>query len=101
MQAARYMFARALPASLQNLVPASSTSVPPGTALFMDTDPMPLAIGSVVYRMEMSAFTQTDTFGVPPTFEVSLARLSANGGQITGEQEHVYGYAPIGERSRT
>lgn len=96
MQAARYMFARALPASLQNLVPASSTSVPPGTALFMDTDPMPLAIGSVVYRMEMSAFTQTDTFGVPPTFEVSLARLSANGGQITGEQEHAYAYSATG-----
>lgn len=96
MQAARYMFVRALPASLQNLVPASSTRVPAGTALFMDTDPMPLAFGSVVYRMEMSAFTQTDTFGVPPTFEVSLARLSASGGQITGEQEHAYAYSATG-----
>jgi hypothetical protein len=98
LETARFTFVQSLPPVLRDIVPhpAGARQVPPGTTLFLNTDPTSVSFGSVNYQMQMSAFTQTQTFGVPPTFEVALDRLSSAGGQVMGEQEHVYSYASTG-----
>jgi hypothetical protein len=71
----------------------SSSPVAPNTSLLLDTDPVPLSVGGLSYRMVLSAFTVTDAFGSPPQMDVALWRFARQGGRITGEQEHVYGYS--------
>ena len=51
--------------------------------------------------MGLSVDNLPAVFDQPPQLAVGLDRLVSAGGMLTGEQEHVYGYAPIGGMSFT
>ncbi len=75
------------------MIGQTAAPVPADTLLFLDTRPVPLSINSLVYHLELSAFTATDQFGSPPEMDTALYRLSTTAGRVTGEQEHVYAFS--------
>jgi hypothetical protein len=59
------------------------------------TDPVNVTVNGVTYRMTMSAESPPVAFDQPPQLNVELDRTTAEDGLINGEQEHLYGYAPL------
>jgi hypothetical protein len=45
--------------------------------------------------MYLSVFTEPAAFDLPPQLDVQLDRTTARDGHLTGEQDHIYGYAPL------
>jgi hypothetical protein len=59
------------------------------------TDPQDVTVNGVTYQMYLSAFTSPPAFDEAPELDVQLDRTTARGGDFTGEQDHIYGYAPL------
>jgi hypothetical protein len=59
------------------------------------TDPVPVTVNGITYQMTMSVENLPVSFDEPPELAVELDRTTVGGGLITGEQSHVYGYAPL------
>jgi hypothetical protein len=74
-------------------LPGASTFSLENLELF--TDPVNVTVNGITYRMTMSAESPPVAFDQPPQLNVELDRTTAAGGLITGEQEHLYGYAPL------
>jgi hypothetical protein len=45
--------------------------------------------------MYLAVFTQSPAFGVAPQVDAQLDRTTARDGHLTGEQDHIYSYAPL------
>jgi hypothetical protein len=58
-------------------------------------DPSDVTVNGVTYQMYLAAFTQPAAFDQPPQVDVQLDRTTAGGGALLGEQDHIYGYAPL------
>lgn len=58
-------------------------------------DPQDVTVNGVGYQMYLGAFTQPAAFDQPPQLDVQLDRTTIGGGVLTGEQDHIYGYAPL------
>jgi hypothetical protein len=58
-------------------------------------DPQDIAVNGVTYQMYLSVFTEPPAFDEPPQLYVDLDRTTARDGHLTGEQDHIYGYAPL------
>jgi hypothetical protein len=58
-------------------------------------DPEDVTVNGVTYHLYLSVFTAPAAFDQPPQLDVQLDRTTAGGGMITGEQDHLYGYAPL------
>lgn len=76
------------------LMPGATTLNLASLALF--SDPTTVTVDGVSYQMGVSAYDLPAAFDQPPELAVELDRLTSAGGRLTGEQDHVYGYAPIG-----
>jgi hypothetical protein len=76
------------------LLPGAATPSLSSLALF--SDEIPVTVNGVTYRMDMSVENPPVAFDQPPELAVELDRVTSAGGMLTGEQEHVYGHAPIG-----
>ena len=74
-------------------LPGASTVSLENLELF--SDPVNVTVNGITYRMTMSAENPPVAFDQPPQLDVELDRTTAAGGLITGEQEHLYGYAPL------
>ena len=74
-------------------LPGASTVNLENLELF--SDPVNVTVNGITYRMTMSAESPPVAFDQPPQLNVELDRTTAAGGLITGEQEHLYGYAPL------
>jgi hypothetical protein len=74
----------------------------PGTAgpslasLTLFSDPANVTVNGVTYRMALSVQNLPAALDQPPELAVELDRTTSAGHRLTGEQAHVYGYAPIG-----
>ena len=71
-------------------------AAPSLASLSLFTDPAIVTVGGVSYRMSLSVDNLPAAFDQPPELAVDLDRVTSAAGRLTGEQEHVYGYAPIG-----
>jgi hypothetical protein len=71
-------------------------AAPSLTSLSLFSDPATVTVNGVSYRMSLSVDDLPAALDQPPQLAVQLDRLISAGGRLTGEQEHVYGYAPIG-----
>jgi hypothetical protein len=78
---------------MAGLLPGASTVSLENLELF--TDPVNVTMNGITYRMTMSADSPPVAFDQPPQLNVELDRTTAAGGLITGEQQHLYGYAPL------
>ena len=58
-------------------------------------DPQNVTVNGVTYQMYLSAYTEPAAFDQPPQLDVQLDRTTTGGGAIVGEQDHIYGYAPL------
>jgi len=58
-------------------------------------DPQDVTVNGVTYQMYLAAFTEPAAFDQPPQVDVQLDRTTSGGGVLTGEQDHIYGYAPL------
>ncbi len=65
-------------------------------SLSLFSDPVTVTVAGVGYRMSMSVDNLPAALDQPPQLAVDLDRVTSAAGRLTGEQEHVYGYAPIG-----
>jgi hypothetical protein len=65
-------------------------------SLELFTDPVALSVDGVAYQMSLDAQNLPAAFDMPPELSVELDRTASAGGRVTGEQYHVYSYAPIG-----
>lgn len=74
-------------------LPGASTVSLENLELF--SDPVDVTVNGITYHMTMSASNPPAAFDQPPQLNVELDRTTAAGGMITGEQEHLYGYAPL------
>ena len=77
------------------------TAAPSLASLSLFSDPATVTVNDVSYRMGLSVDNLPAAFDQPPQLAVGLDRVISAGGMLTGEQEHVYGYAPIGGMSFT
>ena len=59
------------------------------------TDPVPVTVNGVTYQMTLNVQNLPVAFDQPPELAIELDRTTVGGGLITGEQSHVYGYAPL------
>jgi hypothetical protein len=78
---------------LARFLPHASTVSLASTLLF--ADPQDVTVNGVTYQMYLSAETAPAAFDEQPELDVELDRLTTGGGMITGEQDHLYGYAPL------
>lgn len=76
-------------------------AAPSLASLSLFSDPTTVTVNSVSYQMGLSVDDLPAAFDQPPELAVGLDRVTSAGGMLTGEQEHVYGYAPIGGMSFT
>jgi hypothetical protein len=74
-------------------LPGASTVSLENLELF--TDPVNVTVNGITYRMTLNVENPPVAFDQPPQLNVELDRTTAAGGLITGEQEHLYGYAPL------
>jgi hypothetical protein len=74
-------------------LPGASTVSLDNLELF--SDPVDVTVDGITYRMTMSASNPPVAFDEPPQLDVELDRTTAADGLITGEQQHLYGYAPL------
>jgi hypothetical protein len=81
-----------LHALAQHLPGAAGPSL---ASLELFTDPVPLSVAGVAYEMSLDAQNLPAAFDMPPELSVELDRTASAGGRVTGEQYHVYGYAPL------
>ena len=58
-------------------------------------DPQAVTVNGVTYQMYLDAYTEPAAFDQPPQLDVQLDRTTASGGAFTGEQDHLYDYAPL------
>jgi hypothetical protein len=58
-------------------------------------DPQDVTVNGLTYQMYLSVFTEPPAFDAPPELDVQLDRTTARDGHLTGEQDHIYGYAPL------
>jgi hypothetical protein len=72
------------------------TEAPSLASLALFSDPANVTVNGVTYRMALSVQNLPAAFDQPPEVVVELDRTTSAGGRLTGEQAHVYGYAPIG-----
>ena len=86
MRAAKVLVARTLPARLRVHVPsAAGVPLSPGTDLLLFTDPVPMQVHGLNYRMSMFADTTVDQFGSVPELSVGFDRTSRGvRGRING-----------------
>jgi hypothetical protein len=78
---------------MAGLLPGASTVDLANLELF--SDPVPVTVNGVTYQMTMSVENLPVAFDEPPELVIELDRTKVGGGLITGEQAHVYGYAPL------
>jgi hypothetical protein len=79
---------------MSRILPHATGSVSlDSTDLF--ADPQDITVNGRTYQMYLSVFTQSPAFGVAPQVDVQLDRTTARDGHLTGEQDHIYGYAPL------
>lgn len=84
----------ALARRMSRLLPHATGSVSlDSTELF--ADPQDITVNGRTYQMYLDVFTQSPAFGVAPQVDVQLDRTTARDGHLTGEQDHIYGYAPL------
>ncbi len=76
------------------LLPGAAAPSLASLALF--SDPTNVTVNGVTYRMVLSVQNLPAALDQPPELAVELDRTTSAGGRLTGEQAHVYGYAPIG-----
>jgi hypothetical protein len=74
-------------------LPGASTVSLENLELF--TDPVNVTENGITYRMTMSAANPPVAFDQPPQLDVELDRTTTADGLINGEQQHLYGYAPL------
>jgi hypothetical protein len=65
-------------------------------SLSLFSDPVTVTVGGVSYRMGLNVDNLPAALDQPPQLAVDLDRVTSAAGRLTGEQAHVYGYAPIG-----
>jgi hypothetical protein len=58
-------------------------------------DPQDVTVNGITYQMYLSVFTEPPAFDGPPQLDVQLDRTTSRDGHLTGEQDHIYGYAPL------
>jgi hypothetical protein len=80
-------------------MPGAATPSLASVQLF--SDPVTVTVDGISYQMSVSAAELPAAFDQPPQLAVELDRTKSAGGMIVGEQDHVYGYAPIGGMSVT
>jgi hypothetical protein len=72
----------------------------PGASTFdlanmeLTSDPVNVTVNGITYRMTMSVVNLPVAFDQPPELAIQLDR-TVGGARITGEQDHLYGYAPL------
>ncbi len=71
------------------------TAAPSLASMSLFADPVDVTVNGVTYQMDVSAQTAPAAFDQPPQLDVELDRVAAGDGIITGEQDHLYGYAPL------
>ncbi|HEY3765977.1 MAG TPA: hypothetical protein VGL44_12540 [Gaiellales bacterium] len=71
------------------------TAAPSLASISLFADPVDVTVSGVSYQMDVSAETAPVAFDQPPQLDVELDRVTTGGGIITGEQDHLYGYAPL------
>lgn len=76
------------------LLPGAAAPSLASLALF--SDPTHVTVNGVTYRMTLSVQNLPAALDQPPELAVELDRTTSAGSRLTGEQAHVYGYAPIG-----
>jgi hypothetical protein len=64
-------------------------------SLQLFSDPVNVTMNGITYQMTMTVESPPVAFDQPPVLDIELDRTTVGGGLITGEQEHVYGYAPL------
>jgi hypothetical protein len=74
-------------------LPGASTVSLANLELF--TDPVNVTVNGITYQMTMSVENPPVAFDQPPQLDIELDRTTVGGGLITGEQDHLYGYAPL------
>jgi hypothetical protein len=84
---------------MADLMPGAATPSLASVQLF--SDPVAVTVDGIGYQMSLSAAAPPAAFDQPPQLAVELDRTKSAGGMIVGEQDHVYGYAPIGGMSVT
>jgi hypothetical protein len=79
---------------MARLLPHATGSVSlDSTDLF--ADPQDITVNGLTYQMYLAVFTQSPAFGVAPQVDAQLDRTTARDGHLTGEQDHIYSYAPL------
>ena len=65
-------------------------------SLSLFSDPTTVTVDGVSYRMSLDVENLPAALDLPPELAVDLDRVTSAAGRLTGEQDHVYAYAPIG-----
>lgn len=78
---------------MAGFLPGASTVSLANMELF--SDPVNVTVNGITYHMTMSVENPPVAFDQAPELDIELDRTTVGGGLITGEQDHLYGYAPL------